>query len=121
MNSPFFKPEEFACKCEYEDCVSSQNFMNDDFLELLFKVRAQIDFPMVVNSAYRCEKHNRDVGGVARSNHVRGLACDVKMLNQYDRYDLVEQCISHGLSIIMYPTFLHIELRRGRPRLSVHI
>ncbi len=120
MNSPYFKPEEFACKCNFEDCISSEQFMNERFLELLFKVRAQLDFPMYITSAFRCKKHNENIPGSAKNSlHTKGLAVDVLMQDQYNRFELVEQCINHGLSVIIYKTFVHIELRRNKPRLAI--
>lgn len=120
MNSPFFKPEEFACKCTYVDCQDSNQFMDERFLELIFKVRAQLDFPMHVNSAFRCDRYNRDLPGAAKNSyHTKGLAVDIRMTNAFYRYELVEQCIAHGLSVIIYKNFVHIELRFGQPKLTV--
>ena len=118
MKSPFFKMEEFQCRCSYSDCRQSNQFMDERFLELVFKVRAQLDFPFYVTSAYRCEKHNRDVGGAKLSYHTKGLAIDIAMHNAYDRYELLEQLMAHGLSAIVYSNFVHIELRQGQPKLS---
>ena len=37
--------------------------------------------PIVVNSGYRCAKLNRAVGGVARSQHTKGEAADIRTLS----------------------------------------
>ena len=37
--------------------------------------------PIVVNSVYRCPKLNRAVGGVARSQHTKGEAADIRTLS----------------------------------------
>ena len=37
--------------------------------------------PIVVNSGYRCPKLNRAVGGVARSQHTKGEAADIRTLS----------------------------------------
>ena len=37
--------------------------------------------PIVVNSGYRCPKLNRAVGGVARSQHIKGEAADIRTLS----------------------------------------
>ena len=116
MKSPFFKPEEFQCQCNYENCVDSYQFMNESFLEALFKVRSQIDFPLVVTSGYRCKKHNKAVGGVPFSAHTRGVAVDVSIRSSLQRYELIEQLVYHGLSFGVYSNFIHIELKRGDPQ-----
>ena len=90
--------------------------MNESFLELLFKVRAQIDFPLVVTSGYRCKQHNKDVGGVPHSAHTKGLAVDVRITSPLDRYELIEQLVYHGLSFGVYSNFIHIQLKRGDPQ-----
>jgi len=117
MKSPFFKMEEFSCRCSYAECEESNQFMDERFLELIFKVRAQLDFPFYVTSGFRCVKHNRDVGGAKNSYHTKGLAVDIAMYNDYDRYELLEQLMAHGLSAIIYKSFVHIELRPGQPKL----
>ena len=118
-SSPFFKPEEFACKCNYDSCVDALNFMSEQLLDAIFKIRAQVDFPMIVNSAYRCSKHNKDVGGSRYSYHCKGMAVDIRMTNPHDRYELVEQAINHGLTVIIYPTFVHLDCRKGQPLLAL--
>ena len=117
MKSPFFKMEEFSCRCSYAECKESNQFMDERFLELIFKVRAQLDFPFHITSGFRCVKHNRDVGGAKNSFHTRGLAIDIAMHNAHDRYELLEQLMAHGLSAIIYSNFVHIELRQGQPKL----
>ena len=37
--------------------------------------------PIVVNSGYRCPKLNRAVGGVARAQHTKGEAADIRTLS----------------------------------------
>ena len=37
--------------------------------------------PIVVNSGYRCPKLNRAVGGVAKSQHLTGMAADIRSAN----------------------------------------
>ena len=116
MKSPFFEPEEFQCKCDYLACSESYNFMTEGFLELLFKVRAQVDFPLVIASAYRCKQHNKDLGGNTHSPYTKGLAVSVSITSPLDRYELIEQLVYHGLSFGIQKDSIHIELKRGDPQ-----
>ena len=116
MKSQFFKDEEFQCKCDYLACIDSYQYMSEGFLQLLFKVRSQIDFPLVITSGYRCKQHNKDVGGVPHSAHTKGLAVDVRITSPLDRYELIEQLVYHGLSFGVYSNFIHIQLKRGDPQ-----
>ena len=117
MNSPFFNMEEFSCRCHYDDCKESNQFMDERFLEILFKMRAQVDFPFLITSGFRCERHNKNVGGSKNSYHTKGLAADIACSNDYDRYELIEQAIAHGLTVIVYRSFVHVDLRPGLPKL----
>ena len=115
MSSPFFKDTEFACKCDYENCVESERNMKQKFLDAIYWVRSQVDFPMIVTSGYRCKKHNKDVGGARYSFHARGMAADFHMVDAKQRYELVEAAIAAGLSVIVYSNFVHLDAREGEP------
>lgn len=67
-----FSAKEFACSC------CGQSNMDPSFIQALEKYRVLCgNHPIQVNSGYRCEKHNREVGGASQSQHVEGLAADV--------------------------------------------
>ena len=47
-------------------------------LQMAEEIRAENgNKPMIVSSAYRCAKHNAEVGGVDSSHHLYGQAMDV--------------------------------------------
>lgn len=48
---------------------------------LLDPLRERWGSPIVVNSGYRCAKLNRAVGGVARSQHCKGQAVDIRTMS----------------------------------------
>lgn len=48
---------------------------------ILDPLREAYGKPIVVTSGYRCPKLNRAVGGVARSQHTRGEAADIRTLS----------------------------------------
>ena len=74
----WFKEKEFACKCCGQLPLSTgsgqapRENVKALVREVLDPVREQLGKPIVVNSGYRCEKHNKDVGGVRNSQHLRG-------------------------------------------------
>jgi zinc D-Ala-D-Ala carboxypeptidase len=80
MNTPSgwenFSVEELSCKC---GC--GKMFMNADFMEKVVEFRKFFG-PLIVNSAYRCEAHDKDVGTSATPGsgpHTMGRAIDFKM------------------------------------------
>jgi len=72
MKSKYFKREEFACSC---GCGFSS--VDVELLEVLEDVREHFDSPVTINSACRCETHNKTVGGSNNSMHTKGMAVDI--------------------------------------------
>ncbi len=56
-----FKTDEFACPC----CDAVK--MDIDFVKTLQLLREEYDSPLRVNSGFRCEKQNKQVGGADSS------------------------------------------------------
>lgn len=73
--STHFLSTEFDCKCKYEECTTTEvDPLLIESLELLRKATGHL----IITSGFRCEKHNKDVGGVGGSQHLIGRAADVK-------------------------------------------
>lgn len=74
----FFKPEEFFCPCCHRGQIASSLAL---FLDILRRAWAA---PIIINSGWRCEKHNQEVGGVVPSaispgsRHLIGCAVDIR-------------------------------------------
>ena len=68
----YFKKDEFACKC---GC--GLNNMNLKVVRIADYVRMYFGKSAIVTSGSRCEKHNKEVGGVSNSRHLQGKAIDM--------------------------------------------
>lgn len=85
-----------------------------DFLELL---RCRVCAPVVITSAFRNRIVNAHVGGVPNSDHLKGLAADVRVIG-YTPVRLAKVIRSTDFlnslvgQVIIYPTFLHISINR---------
>jgi zinc D-Ala-D-Ala carboxypeptidase len=78
-----------------------------DFIDLL---RATAGIPLTINSGYRCEKHNKRVGGKVKSAHRLGVACDIKCVRSDHRFKIIEAAMQLGFKRIgVYPTFIHLD------------
>ena len=66
-----FKVSEFACK----HCGT--NKIDQRVLNMAQEIRDYLGVPILINSGYRCEVHNKKVGGVKNSKHVQGKAADL--------------------------------------------
>ena len=134
----FFKEKELCCKC----CGQLPPFARENIEALVDNVldplRERYGKPIVVNSGYRCAKHNAEVGGVANSQHVKGEAADirpttkvqldgpegkVKCTNYANELKHLRQLIIESRNfdqLIVYPTFLHVSWKRqGKNRRTV--
>lgn len=71
-----FTSDEFDCKCKG---YCSKTEIDPKLVEYLQKIRDYFGKPVIINSAYRCEKHNKAVGGASQSRHKFGQAADIKV------------------------------------------
>lgn len=69
--SSHFNLREFQCRC----CGAVK--LSALALEMLEEMRELWGAPVVITSGYRCERHNRAVGGVPDSQHLSGTAADI--------------------------------------------
>jgi hypothetical protein len=68
----FFKAKEFLCPC----CGAGK--IAKELVTRLDGLRMMLGYPIRVNSGCRCPKHNKEVGGAARSRHLIGCAADIQ-------------------------------------------
>ena len=112
--SKSFSSGEFDCHCFYPECVST---LIDDYLILrLQKERDILKTPIVIDSGYRCQRHNREVGGKKGSYHLIGKAADIhvkgltvkQMLDIFEGFD--------GVGWYKGRHFIHCDVRGYRAR-----
>lgn len=85
-------------------------------LERLDLVRAHIDKPIYINSGYRCEELNKEVGGSENSYHMKGLAADFRTNDKEDlprMYNFLQRNIKRFdiKELIKYNTFIHMAVK----------
>ena len=59
-------------------------------LMLLEPARKAIGCPIIINSSFRCEAVNRQVGGVRNSQHLQGCAVDIRPQDPQQFHRLVD-------------------------------
>ena len=107
---PYFKTQEFVCKC----CGKEE--MKKELLELLYKARVESGIPFIINSGYRCEKHNKKVGGASNSAHLRGYAVDISCTNSNRRYDLLKVFMKYFKRVGLHKQFIHVDCDPSLPQ-----
>ena len=77
--TPHFEANEFRCPC-------CKGLILDEALTYqLERLRKDINSPINVTSGYRCEKHNKEVGGSKNSFHMKGQAADIMVIGMSTR------------------------------------
>ena len=87
---------------------------------VLDPARERLGMPITVNSGFRCSVHNKTVGGVANSQHLRGEAADVSCSDNKRLAEIIEQNGKYD-QLIRYMNkaggirFIHVSWKRQGP------
>lgn len=111
--SPHFRAAEFACN----HCGELHpDGVPQELLDILEGVRAHFGGPVNVNSGYRCEHWNKQVGGAKHSQHLKGKAADIWLPHVSPRevYEYLDKAHDGGLGL--YESFTHIDVRGYKAR-----
>lgn len=103
-----FKMSEFECHC----CGEVK--MNPSFLSRLDAARGVAKIPFVITSGYRCDRHDKEVGG--KGNHPQGTAADIACKDSPSRYLILTSLLALGFSRIgIGRDFIHVDQTTGHP------
>jgi len=98
-----FKAEEFNCKC------CGIQHMDTLFLAQIDNAREFAGAPFIINSGYRCEKHNQEIGSTS-NNHTSGKAADISCRYGPERLAMIAGLIRAGFRRIgIRKDFLHAD------------
>ena len=116
-----FNKSEFECKCGCE--------MPEDVSLEITKLSSQLQYirdfvrqPIKITSGYRCESHNKSIGGVSNLQLILGRAADIQVENmtQPEVFDTIHTLTEHGHilqgGIRKYNTFTHYDIRKIKAR-----
>jgi uncharacterized protein YcbK (DUF882 family) len=109
-----FSRGEFACKCGCGfDAVDHQ------LVEGLQRLRDTVGASVIVTSGCRCLRHNSNIGGSPRSQHLLGKAADI-VVRGYDPGAIASIAATlpefRRGGIGQYRTFTHVDVRDGASR-----
>lgn len=110
-----FKVNEFACRGK--GCCSKA-LIDEKLVDYLQKIRDHFSKPVTINSAYRCVKHNKAIGGASGSYHTKGQAADI-VVKGVKPSEVAKYAESIGvLGIGLYEgadgNFVHIDTRTSK-------
>lgn len=75
-------------------------------------LREKFGKPIIINSAYRSEPVNKQIGGAKRSLHKQGRAADIRCAPEYMErlWKLLQSEKDNFSELIRYETFYHIAI-----------
>lgn len=108
-----FRVKEFACT-DGSDPI----FIDSELVVILQKVRNHFGKPVTITSAYRTPTRNKSVGGTTYSQHLYGMAADIKVSGVTPKKvaDYAETLLPGRGGIGLYETFTHIDVRETKAR-----
>ena len=109
-----FSRHEFACKC---GCGEAE--VSPLLIEQLQRLRDYTGEPVRITSGRRCEAHNAAVGGAKNSQHLLGLAADIraegwtaKDLLRVLRVLVRANALYVGYAYVVTENVVHIDVRQ---------
>ena len=108
----YFKKSEFTCKCGCGFSDISVRLVHE-----LDKVRELLGRQLIITSGCRCSDHNRQAGGKENSDHLKGLAADLRVNSSIARFEVLQALLMVGISRIgIGENFIHVELNDSKPQ-----
>ena len=95
-------------------CGCGKNDMKPKIISIFENLRARVGEPLHINSGFRCEKHNKAVGGKKDSQHLLGMALDINLPKGIPAKEMEGYMeLSGAGGIGRYKTFCHCDAREG--------
>ena len=108
--APNFNLREFACK----HCGAVK--IDPALVGELQRLRDRVGRPIIITSGYRCEAHNRAVGGAANSQHLLGKAADIQVEGMGPAALAAHAEVIGFGGIGIYGNFVHVDTRATTAR-----
>jgi uncharacterized protein YcbK (DUF882 family) len=96
--APFIELQEYACSCcgqlpfDFNEEHPSEPFR--ELFTAFALIRTAWGRAIPINSGFRCQVHNRAIGGEPLSAHLFGLALDLAVAGPHELVDLKNICVS---------------------------
>ncbi len=102
----FLDSEEF----DSPDEIGSGKKMQHSTLLMLCQARKIANVKFVINSGYRTVSHNKKVGGVTNSSHLKGYAVDISTPSGKNQITIIKALRKTGFKRFgVYNNFVHVD------------
>lgn len=113
--SPYFEKKELACPCG--ECGGFPVEPDEELVVDVNEFRRRLGVPVIVTSGIRCAAHNKNVGGVANSQHLGGDAADlISSKSPEEMYAVAEAVLGDTGGIGLYSWGIHFDTRPTKAR-----
>jgi len=106
--APTLTLSEFRCQCDHSECT--RTLVLAATVKSFQCLRRAFNQPIQVNSAFRCQIHNKEVGGIDTSFHKTGSAMDLRPVGDFtvEELDRLEElAILYFDTVLRYEGFIH--------------
>ena len=91
--------------------------LDNELVAKLDWARSRSGVEFFITSGKRTPEHNKAVGGVDKSSHVKGLAVDLRVPNSQARYKMIQSLLLAGFRRVgVYPAHLHADIDPELPQ-----
>jgi hypothetical protein len=106
----YLHSNELDCHCARKTC--HYTLYNSEMAVAFYKLRGAFGKSLNINSAFRCQKHNKAIGGVAKSSHTTGNALDISLdgldAKEVKRLKILAKKLFDYVKV--YDTFFHLQI-----------
>ena len=109
-----FSRYEFICQC---GC--GFDTVDAELLRVLQSISDHFNnVPIEVSGPNRCSRHNQEIGGSPKSQHIKGKAADIKVegIKPSAVYDYIDDKWPDRYGLGIYINRIHVDVRKVRSR-----
>lgn len=108
----YFTRDEFRCKCGGRYCNGFPAEPKETLVRLCERARIHFGRPAHLSSPLRCSQHNKNVGGVANSQHMYGEAVDIRIegVTANDLYSFFKKQPEVRYTYKIDNTYVHVDI-----------
>jgi uncharacterized protein YcbK (DUF882 family) len=101
---------EMDCNCSYDDCTFT--LLSPKLKKQWTRFRSNFSAGLHITSGFRCQRHNKDVGGHPESYHMKGMALDIVVPKHLTCQIFANTARQYFETVIEYPdkNFIHVNV-----------
>jgi len=106
------KKSVYFSESEFRRCTPSceREQMQQSTLDMLDNIRRKAGIPLILNSAYRTPKWDKEHGHSGSGAHTKGYAADIRCKDSANKYKIVRAAMELGVPRIgVYENFIHVD------------